>query len=278
MYFCARGRFKGGTSDEFRPTPGNHRCETSGGRKASWTWHDRLHTLHNPTRFRSPQQSWPRHGHRRIKRSLYGICGPSVAKGFKAYSWPPRWRSNSARSLWPSFAASCKGVRPPRSVLAIDIGAVGQQQFHHVLMAFNRRIVQGRIAVVGLGIDSPNRVLRFNRHRLRPSGPEAPRRTPAFAGILQQHASCVRMDAALCHSFKSGTFRTTSTGYLCERAEQERRSLAQQVVAVLARGLDVEVDAKARRRALLASIQSIPPVRGHKPSDPAKLIREDRRR
>ena len=86
------------------------------------------------------------------------------------------------------------------------------------------------------------------------------------------------MDAALCHSFKSGTFRTTSTGYLCERAEQERRSLAQQVVAVLARGLDVEVDAKARRRALLASIQSIPPVRGHKPSDPAKLIREDRRR
>jgi hypothetical protein len=47
---------------------------------------------------------------------------------------------------------------------------------------------------------------------------------------------------------------------------------------VLARGLDVEVDAKARRRALLASIQSIPPVRGHKPSDPAKLIREDRRR
>jgi len=65
---------------------------------------------------------------------------------------------------------------------------------------------------------------------------------------------------------------------LAERAERERRSLAQQVVAVLARGLQVEVDAKARRRALLASIQSDLPFRGRKPGDPAKLIREDRRR
>jgi hypothetical protein len=65
---------------------------------------------------------------------------------------------------------------------------------------------------------------------------------------------------------------------LAERAEQERRSLAQQVVAVLARGLEVEIDPKTRRRALLASMRANPPARGLKASDPAKLIREDRRR
>lgn len=65
---------------------------------------------------------------------------------------------------------------------------------------------------------------------------------------------------------------------LAEQAKRERRSLAQQVVAVLARGLHVEVDAKARRRALLEAIQSSSPARTSKLSDPAKLIREDRRR
>jgi len=43
---------------------------------------------------------------------------------------------------------------------------------------------------------------------------------------------------------------------LAEQAERERRSLAQQVVAVLARGLQVEVDAKARRRALIETLRS----------------------
>jgi hypothetical protein len=65
---------------------------------------------------------------------------------------------------------------------------------------------------------------------------------------------------------------------LAERAEQQRRSLAQQVVVELARGLQVELDPRARRRALLESIRSDPPARGLKPSDPAKLIRKDRRR
>jgi hypothetical protein len=65
---------------------------------------------------------------------------------------------------------------------------------------------------------------------------------------------------------------------LAEQAERERRSLAQQVVAVLARGLHVEVDAKARRRALLEALRASPPVRTSKLSGPAKLIREDRRR
>jgi hypothetical protein len=65
---------------------------------------------------------------------------------------------------------------------------------------------------------------------------------------------------------------------LAEQAVRERRSLAQQAVAVLARGLHVEVDAKARRRALIESIRSNPTDQAGKLSDPAKLIREDRRR
>lgn len=65
---------------------------------------------------------------------------------------------------------------------------------------------------------------------------------------------------------------------LAEQAERERRSLAQQVVAVLARGLQAEVDARARRCALVESILSGPPDRRRKLSDPARLIREDRQR
>lgn len=65
---------------------------------------------------------------------------------------------------------------------------------------------------------------------------------------------------------------------LAEQTKRERRSLAQQVVAVLARGFQVEVDAKARRRELLEAIQSSPPPHAGKLSDPARLIREDRRR
>jgi hypothetical protein len=40
----------------------------------------------------------------------------------------------------------------------------------------------------------------------------------------------------------------------------------------------VELEAKARRRALLEAIRSNPPARPYKASDPARLIREDRRR
>lgn len=65
---------------------------------------------------------------------------------------------------------------------------------------------------------------------------------------------------------------------LAEEAERERRSLAQQVVAVLARGLRVDVDAKARRRALLDIIQAGAVAQTGKLSEPSRLIREDRRR
>jgi hypothetical protein len=64
---------------------------------------------------------------------------------------------------------------------------------------------------------------------------------------------------------------------LAEQAKNERRSLAQQVVAVLARGLQADLDAKGRRKKLLQEIQAGARVK-KKLRDPAALIREDRRR
>jgi hypothetical protein len=65
---------------------------------------------------------------------------------------------------------------------------------------------------------------------------------------------------------------------LTEQAQKERRSLAQQVVAVLARGLEVPADAKARRRALIEGMRSKPVAGTGHLSNPAKLLRQDRRR
>jgi hypothetical protein len=65
---------------------------------------------------------------------------------------------------------------------------------------------------------------------------------------------------------------------LAEQAERERRSLAQQAVTVLARGLDVELDAKARRQRVLRAIKEGGQAGPRRLKDPAKLIREDRRR
>jgi len=65
---------------------------------------------------------------------------------------------------------------------------------------------------------------------------------------------------------------------LAEQAASERRSLAQQAVAVLARGLHVEVDNKARRRALLENLKAHPIAPGRKFRSAARTIREDRDR
>jgi hypothetical protein len=65
---------------------------------------------------------------------------------------------------------------------------------------------------------------------------------------------------------------------LADQAAKERRSLAQQAVAVLARGLEVELDAKARRQKVLRAIKEGSQARPVRLKDPAKLIREDRRR
>ena len=65
---------------------------------------------------------------------------------------------------------------------------------------------------------------------------------------------------------------------LAELAEKERRSLAQQAVAVLAKGLEVEVDPKARRRNVLEEAKRLSLGRGKSVPDFVKLIREDRER
>lgn len=65
---------------------------------------------------------------------------------------------------------------------------------------------------------------------------------------------------------------------LAELAERERRSLAQQTLVVLAKGLEVEIDPKARRREALrrASLIDRNLTKGLPSS--VKMIREDRNR
>ena len=64
---------------------------------------------------------------------------------------------------------------------------------------------------------------------------------------------------------------------LCREAEIEHRSIAQQAVATLARGLNLGLDLKTRRIALLEEIRASAPAPAELP-DPASLIREDRER
>jgi len=66
---------------------------------------------------------------------------------------------------------------------------------------------------------------------------------------------------------------------LCHEAEAAHRSLAQQAVAVLARGLQLDLEPRSRRKAVLAAIREQGkryPVAGL--PDPVLLIREDRER
>jgi plasmid stability protein len=65
---------------------------------------------------------------------------------------------------------------------------------------------------------------------------------------------------------------------LAEQAKREHRSLAQQTLAVLSRGLGVEMDAKARRQKVLEAVARMDHSRTKKLRDPARLIREDRNR
>jgi hypothetical protein len=65
---------------------------------------------------------------------------------------------------------------------------------------------------------------------------------------------------------------------LVEQAERERRSLPQHVIAVLARGLITELDAKLRRQQVLDAIHASDRGPFKNLPDPVKLIRADRRR
>lgn len=65
---------------------------------------------------------------------------------------------------------------------------------------------------------------------------------------------------------------------LAEQAEKDRRSLAQQALAVLARGLDTGLNPRARRKKVLQALPASPPLQFRRLSDPVKLIRKDRQR
>lgn len=65
---------------------------------------------------------------------------------------------------------------------------------------------------------------------------------------------------------------------LTDLAERERRSLAQQALTIIAKGLDVEIDPKARRRAALEEARRLKLGDGKILPDFVKLIREDRNR
>jgi plasmid stability protein len=65
---------------------------------------------------------------------------------------------------------------------------------------------------------------------------------------------------------------------LVRKAEEERRSLSQQAIVVLAKGLEAESDPKARLRDALRRAAAIDPKRTRHLLDPVKLIREDRDR
>jgi plasmid stability protein len=66
---------------------------------------------------------------------------------------------------------------------------------------------------------------------------------------------------------------------LVAEAEKEHRSLAQQAVAVLARGLGVELDPRERRRRLLDELRENPiKIPKGKRLDTVAMIREDRER
>ncbi len=66
---------------------------------------------------------------------------------------------------------------------------------------------------------------------------------------------------------------------LCREAEAEHRSIAQQAVATLAKGLNLEIAPQLRRKAVLSVIreESAQYVLSGIP-DPALIIREDRER
>ena len=67
---------------------------------------------------------------------------------------------------------------------------------------------------------------------------------------------------------------------LKRRAEAEHRSIAQEAIALLAKGLDTSISPKVRRTKLLQKIAEEPGLNGGTVSklDPVELIREDRER
>ena len=68
---------------------------------------------------------------------------------------------------------------------------------------------------------------------------------------------------------------------LQQRAQADHRSLAQEAVALLAKGLDTAISPKDRRAALLREIAATDKVKINSNNgnlDPVRLVREDRER
>lgn len=66
---------------------------------------------------------------------------------------------------------------------------------------------------------------------------------------------------------------------LQEEANKEHRGLAQQAIATLAKGLDLEVNPKRRREDFLKKLSKEPKIDNEsRLPDPVQLIREDRER
>jgi plasmid stability protein len=66
---------------------------------------------------------------------------------------------------------------------------------------------------------------------------------------------------------------------LCHEAEASHRSIAQQAVAALAKGLNLDLAPQMRRKALLTAIrEGAGSLASSELPDPAQLIREDRDR
>jgi plasmid stability protein len=63
---------------------------------------------------------------------------------------------------------------------------------------------------------------------------------------------------------------------LVRKAAEERRSLSQQAIVALSKGLSDEIDPKARLRDALRRAAAIDPKKTRRLLDPVKLIREDR--
>ena len=71
---------------------------------------------------------------------------------------------------------------------------------------------------------------------------------------------------------------TAVYGALTEASRQEHRSLAQQTLVTLERGLGLAEDPVKRRQRVLQTIAETPIAKGESLPDPVELVREDRSR
>ena len=71
---------------------------------------------------------------------------------------------------------------------------------------------------------------------------------------------------------------TAVYGALTEASRQEHRSLAQQTLVTLERGLGLVEDPVKRRQRVLKAIAESPIAEGEALTDPVELVREDRAR